>query len=81
MYGSNLGTSNVYQKYKMKVAFLSAGGIAPCLSASIGRLICNYSEYESNVEMRGYLNSFLVKFLGFGSKRGASEPLPSPFIP
>jgi pyrophosphate--fructose-6-phosphate 1-phosphotransferase len=42
----------------MKVAFLTAGGIAPCLSASIGRLICNYSEHESNVEMMGYLNGY-----------------------
>ena len=42
----------------MKVAFLTAGGIAPCLSASIGRLICNYSEYESSVEMMGYLNGY-----------------------
>jgi len=42
----------------MKVAFLTAGGIAPCLSASIGRLICNYSEQESDVEMMGYLNGY-----------------------
>ena len=42
----------------MKVAFLTSGGIAPCLSASIGRLICNYSEQESNVEMMGYLNGY-----------------------
>jgi len=42
----------------MKIAFLTAGGIAPCLSASIGRLICNYSEHESNVEMLGYLNGY-----------------------
>ena len=42
----------------MKVAFLTAGGIAPCLSASIGRLICNYSEHESDVEMMGYLNGY-----------------------
>ena len=42
----------------MKVAFLTAGGIAPCLSASIGRLICNYSEYESDVAMMGYLNGY-----------------------
>jgi len=37
------------KKYKMKVAFLTAGGIAPCLSASIGRLICNYTEHESKL--------------------------------
>ena len=42
----------------MKVAFLTAGGIAPCLSASIGRLIYNYSEHESHVEMMGYLNGY-----------------------
>ena len=42
----------------MKVAFLTAGGIAPCLSASIGRLISNYTEYESNVKMMGYLHGY-----------------------
>jgi len=42
----------------MKVAFLTAGGIAPCLAASIGRLICNYSEHKSNIEMMGYLYGY-----------------------
>ena len=42
----------------MKVAFLTAGGIAPCLAASIGRLICNYSEHESHIEMMGYLYGY-----------------------
>jgi pyrophosphate--fructose-6-phosphate 1-phosphotransferase len=42
----------------MKVAFLTAGGIAPCLSASIGRLIHNYSELESKVDMMGYLYGY-----------------------
>ncbi|MBC8255853.1 MAG: pyrophosphate--fructose-6-phosphate 1-phosphotransferase [Candidatus Marinimicrobia bacterium] len=42
----------------MKVAFLTAGGIAPCLSASMGRLISNYSEQESHIEMMGYLYGY-----------------------
>ncbi len=42
----------------MKVAFLTAGGIAPCLSAAIGRLINNYSEEDSTVEMMGYLHGY-----------------------
>ena len=42
----------------MKVAFLTAGGIAPCLSASIGRLIWNYSGKDIDVEMIGYLYGY-----------------------
>ena len=42
----------------MKVAFLTAGGIAPCLSACIGRLIKDYSEADSAVEMMGYLHGY-----------------------
>ena len=42
----------------MKVAFLTAGGIAPCLSASIGRLIRNYSDQGSNIQMMAYLHGY-----------------------
>ena len=42
----------------MKVAFLTAGGIAPCLSASIGRLIRNYSDKDIDVTMVGYLHGY-----------------------
>tara|TARA_B100001250_G_scaffold2956_1_gene2530 strand:+ start:1768 stop:2955 length:1188 start_codon:yes stop_codon:yes gene_type:complete len=42
----------------MKVAFLTAGGIAPCLSASLGRLIFNYSKQSPNITMIGYLNGY-----------------------
>ena len=42
----------------MKVAFLTAGGIAPCLSACIGRLIKDYSEADSAIEMMGYLHGY-----------------------
>ena len=42
----------------MKVAFLTAGGIAQCLSASIGRLMRNYAEQGSNITMIGYLHGY-----------------------
>ncbi len=45
-------------KKKMKIAFLTAGGIAPCLSSSIGRLISNYSYQFPNAEMIGYLYGY-----------------------
>lgn len=48
----------------MKVAFLTSGGIAPCLSASIGHLIKNYSEKDHDVEMIGYLHGYKGLLLG-----------------
>jgi len=42
----------------MKVAFLTSGGIAPCLSSSIGRLIYNYSNLDKNIEFIGYLYGY-----------------------
>jgi len=48
----------------MKIAFLTAGGIAPCLSASIGGLIEKYSELAPEAEMIGYLNGYQGLLLG-----------------
>ena len=42
-----------------KVAFLTAGGLAPCLSSSIGFLIKYYNEKAPNVEMIGYVNGYM----------------------
>ncbi len=42
----------------MKIAFLTAGGIAPCLSSSIGALIQNYNELIPEAELIGYLNGY-----------------------
>ena len=41
-----------------KVAFLTAGGLAPCLSSSIGFLIDEYSKKAPSVEMIGYINGY-----------------------
>lgn len=48
----------------MKVAFLTAGGIAPCLSSSIGALIGEYNKLAPNIEMIGYLNGYRGLLLG-----------------
>ncbi len=48
----------------MKIAFLTAGGIAPCLSASIGALIERYNDLSPNAELIGYLNGYRGLLLG-----------------
>lgn len=40
------------------IAFLTAGGIAPCLSASIGALIEKYKELAPDAKLIGYLNGY-----------------------
>lgn len=52
-----------------KVAFLTAGGLAPCLSSSIGFLIDEYNKKAPNVEMIGYVNGYM------GLLKGNSIPV------
>ncbi|MFC1550687.1 pyrophosphate--fructose-6-phosphate 1-phosphotransferase [Candidatus Neomarinimicrobiota bacterium] len=47
-----------------KVAFLTAGGIAPCLSASIGALIFAYTNINPETKFLGYLNGYRGLLLG-----------------
>ena len=48
----------------MKIAFLTAGGIAPCLSSSIGALIEKYNEIAPDAKLIGYLNGYRGLLLG-----------------
>ena len=48
----------------MKIALLTSGGIAPCLSATIGRLIEQYLTHCSNIEIIGYFNGYKGLLLG-----------------
>ena len=52
-----------------KVAFLTAGGLAPCLSSSIGCLIDAYTRKAPDVEMIGYINGYM------GLLKGESIPV------
>ncbi len=49
---------------RTKVGILTAGGIAPCLSASIGMLIKKYTEIIPEAEIIGYLNGYKGLLLG-----------------
>ena len=42
----------------MRVAMLTAGGLAPCLSASIGGLIGAYTAIDPSIELIGYTNGY-----------------------
>jgi len=48
----------------MKIAFLTAGGNAPCLSSSIGALIEKYNSIAPHANMIGYLNGYRGLLLG-----------------
>ena len=48
----------------MKIAFLTSGGNAPCLSAVIGRLLYNYNNLTDNVEVIAYKNGFIGLLTG-----------------
>ena len=52
-----------------KVAFLTAGGLAPCLSSSIGFLIDEYTKKSPKTEMIGYINGYM------GLLKGDSIPV------
>ena len=42
----------------MKIAFLTSGGLAPCLSASIAALLESYEKENISAEFFGYLNGY-----------------------
>jgi pyrophosphate--fructose-6-phosphate 1-phosphotransferase len=48
----------------MRIAFLTAGGIAPCLSSSIGELIKGYYHKYPNAKLLGYLHGYRGLLLG-----------------
>jgi len=52
-----------------KVAFLTAGGLAPCLSTALGNLIKRYTEVDSGIELVAYLDGYQ------GLLRGDSIPI------
>mgnify|MGYP000331814909 FL=1 len=42
-----------------KIALLTAGGIAPCLSAAVGYLIDDYTRIAPDAEIIGYRNGYM----------------------
>ncbi len=63
-----------------RIAILTAGGLAPCLSSSVGRLIKKYTQLVPDIEIIGYKNGFKGLLLGdyikiTGSVRNTAELL------
>ena len=54
-----------------KVALLTAGGLAPCLSSAVGRLIERYSEKSPDTEIIAYISGYK------GLLQGLSVPITS----
>ena len=53
---------------KQKIALLTAGGLAPCLSAAVGYLIADYSKKLPKVEIIGYRNGYMGLLKGWSVK-------------
>ena len=47
-----------------KVAFLTAGGLAPCLSAAVGGLIAEYASKHPSTEIICYINGYQGLLMG-----------------
>ena len=56
-------------KQVKKAAFLTSGGLAPCLSSSIGFLIAEYTKKAPEVDLIGYLDGYA------GLLKGKSVPV------
>ncbi len=53
---------------KHKIALLTAGGLAPCLSAAVGGLINEYSKMLPKAEIIGYRNGYMGLLKGWSVK-------------
>ncbi|MDR0353939.1 MAG: pyrophosphate--fructose-6-phosphate 1-phosphotransferase [Opitutaceae bacterium] len=56
-----------------KVAILTAGGLAPCLSSAIGGLIERYTEIAPDIEIIAYRGGYKGLLLGDSCKIGPAE--------
>ena len=53
---------------KQKIAMLTAGGLAPCLSAAVGGLIAGYTKKAPGAEIIGYRNGYMGLLKGWSVK-------------
>jgi pyrophosphate--fructose-6-phosphate 1-phosphotransferase len=63
-----------------KVAILTAGGLAPCLSAAVAGLIGRYSEVAPAVEIICYRGGYKGLLLGDSIKVGSAERAQAPVL-
>jgi pyrophosphate--fructose-6-phosphate 1-phosphotransferase len=63
-----------------KVALLTAGGLAPCLSSAVGGLIERYTEIAPEVEIIAYRSGYKGLLLGDSYKIGPAERAGAPVL-
>jgi pyrophosphate--fructose-6-phosphate 1-phosphotransferase len=63
-----------------KVALLTAGGLAPCLSSAVGGLIERYSEIDPSIEILCYRSGYKGLLLGDSYKVGPAERAAAPVL-
>ena len=64
-----------------KVAILTAGGLAPCLSSAIGALIERYTEIDPTIEIICYLGGYKGLLLGESIAVTPGDPREGPHPP
>lgn len=62
--GDNISTTSSTHKSPAKVAILTAGGLAPCLSSAVGALITTYASNHPTTEIICYLNGYMGLLIG-----------------
>jgi diphosphate-dependent phosphofructokinase len=63
-----------------KVALLTAGGLAPCLSSAVGGLIERYTEIAPEIELIAYRGGYKGLLLGDSYKIGPAERVAAPVL-
>ncbi|MDR1789749.1 MAG: pyrophosphate--fructose-6-phosphate 1-phosphotransferase [Opitutaceae bacterium] len=63
-----------------KVALLTAGGLAPCLSSAVGGLIERYTEIAPDIEIIAYRGGYKGLLLGDSYKIGPAERAAAPVL-
>lgn len=63
-----------------KVALLTAGALAPCLSSAVGGLIERYTEIAPDIEIIAYRSGYKGLLLGDSYKIGPSERAAAPIL-
>ncbi|MFO1448147.1 MAG: pyrophosphate--fructose-6-phosphate 1-phosphotransferase [Opitutaceae bacterium] len=72
-----MSTSPVRPK---KIALLTAGGLAPCLSSAVGGLIERYTEIAPDIELIAYRGGYKGLLLGDAYRVGPAERAAAPIL-
>lgn len=75
-----MSTSTTPAARPKKVAFLTAGGLAPCLSSAVGGLIERYTEIAPDIELIAYHGGYKGLLLGDSYKIGPAERAAAPIL-